>query len=955
MPCADLFTTGHCKFGDRCLFSHEFDIIPKEDPASHPPPYTAQNQFEDGHFHNSPPSVPSSSKTSPSTQSATLPSANTPSSTNSRLPDVSQTPPNSNRRRGGQSSSSKSRRRAKRLHQNGVPVYFPVAPMYFGPGPFAPWVPPSLYRQPGFMPGYHHPSPTPLTPSLLEDDEGWITRKSSTETEKAETAESEASKQTARFPRGKDGAKVTRARPHAVPAQYYLGPQAALYQPLAFKESEVYDFDDVEEEEHIVVEPVHSVERYLGSKVGVLGGGVKLGVAKTPSSGRSEPTETPSQKAATLDEDDYEEDDDDVEIVDRSLEPHEVPLPSTDSESEDEAEDVISDLKKLQIDCSSTSIAPQPPTATSAFSWADDEDDESYFTSSLPFSPFTPAKDGTRPTQVSQSPPSKLPPSKPLSYAAIAAVKSPSQHAIKASKFQPFSIPASTTTNPNKSSSVASTANDWTTSTKPKTRANSSSRNGSSPQKDSSKQGEGGTRKRGRTFHVAGSDQHLVRASWGAPKIYGKLGFNMSNNQAREVELLRLVEQKKLRESREGSEDEEEAQELEIRATDNLIVAAKTEDHVSSLEVYVYDESEDNLYAHHDILLPSFPVCLEWLDYPPSSSTSETKTGNYIAVGTLDPDIEIWSLDVIESMFPDALLGDPKNKTRDETGAPVMVPSPTKKKDRKRRKPKANPEYHIDAVLGLSWNRSHRNLLASASADKTVKLWDLSRELNSAAIRSFDLHQDKVQAVQWNRVEPTVLLTGSYDRTVRTFDSRSPTSGFGAKLPSDVEALKWDPWEGHSFYVSLENGLVLYYDARTLPSDLSKDATARFTLQAHDGAASGLDVNPHVRGLIATGGTDSYVKLWNVTEDQGAARVKMLTSRNLEVGKVFSVTWSPDEPLTLAAAGSEGKLQIWDVAAKSGVKEALGDKLPHREWRQRNSDVIGVADDAEDDSDDEEE
>lgn len=65
------------------------------------------------------------------------------------------------------------------------------------------------------------------------------------------------------------------------------------------------------------------------------------------------------------------------------------------------------------------------------------------------------------------------------------------------------------------------------------------------------------------------------------------------------------------------------------------------------------------------------------------------------------------------------------------------------------------------------------------------------------------------------------------------------------------------------------------------------------------------------------------------------------------------MTWSPDDPLTLAAAGSEAKLQIWDVGVKSGVKEALEDKLPKREWRHRDRDVIGLADDAEDDSDDE--
>jgi periodic tryptophan protein 1 len=252
--------------------------------------------------------------------------------------------------------------------------------------------------------------------------------------------------------------------------------------------------------------------------------------------------------------------------------------------------------------------------------------------------------------------------------------------------------------------------------------------------------------------------------------------------------------------------EDDERSELEVLPTDNLLVAAKTEDDVSQLEIYVYDESQDNLYVHHDLMLPNFPLCLEWLDFPPTSSEMQTDTrpkfGNYIAVGTLDPEIEIWSLDVMESMYPDMILGRP-----DKTAAHVPVPAGTGKKKRKKTKHRPSSDsYHVDAVLGLSWNRTHRHMLASASADRTVKLWDLSRPVadGEGAIRSFGVHKDKVQAVQWNEKEPTVLLSGSYDRTVRVFDSRAPDTGVGAVLGADVEALRWDPWETHAFYVSVD-------------------------------------------------------------------------------------------------------------------------------------------------------
>lgn len=73
---------------------------------------------------------------------------------------------------------------------------------------------------------------------------------------------------------------------------------------------------------------------------------------------------------------------------------------------------------------------------------------------------------------------------------------------------------------------------------------------------------------------------------------------------------------------------------------------------------------------------------------------------------------------------------------------------------------------------------------------------------------------------------------------------------------------------------------------------------------------------------------------------------------------MFSTAWSPDDPLTLAAAGSAAKMQIWDVGANAGARKALGPKLAQagRELKEKTGGgVVGVSSDNEDSSGDEDE
>lgn len=78
--------------------------------------------------------------------------------------------------------------------------------------------------------------------------------------------------------------------------------------------------------------------------------------------------------------------------------------------------------------------------------------------------------------------------------------------------------------------------------------------------------------------------------------------------------------------------DDSEAEDDIIKQTDNLLLVGHVEDDAATMEVYIYNEAEDSLYVHHDFLLPSHPLCIEWLSYDPGSE----EPGNLCAIGCMD-------------------------------------------------------------------------------------------------------------------------------------------------------------------------------------------------------------------------------------------------------------------------------------------------------------------------------
>eukprot|EP00804_Cyclotella_cryptica_P017728 CCRYP_001175-RA/>CCRYP_001175-RA protein AED:0.03 eAED:0.03 QI:87/1/1/1/1/1/4/83/651 len=393
----------------------------------------------------------------------------------------------------------------------------------------------------------------------------------------------------------------------------------------------------------------------------------------------------------------------------------------------------------------------------------------------------------------------------------------------------------------------------------------------------------------------------------------------------------------------EDEEDEDYLDDVRIRYGDALVVVAKTEEDFASLEINIFDTEASNLYVHHDIPLPSFPLCLA-LGNVISGPSNSTTTGNFCAVGSFETGIEIWNLDVMNALEPSLVLGGMDTRGLEENWMRMQANSladnshtgsQKKKKKKKGKLTSASNGLregsHTDAVMGLSWNTIHRQVLASGSADGTVKLWDVTHTTSGGDAGDYvrpsatlTHHSDKVQSLAWHPSEGTLLATGGYDRKVCLVDARSAVTSANAgsvkkvKLLADCEAMAWDPHSQHYLTVASEDGVVQCWDVRKFDDPV-------WSMVAHEyGGVSDICYNPQVPGMLLTCSIDKTVALWDT---QHAPTPQSCGTKDMNVGKLYSVSCYPSSPWLMACGGSGNELAIWDMEEEDAIQNRFAPRV----------------------------
>ncbi len=221
---------------------------------------------------------------------------------------------------------------------------------------------------------------------------------------------------------------------------------------------------------------------------------------------------------------------------------------------------------------------------------------------------------------------------------------------------------------------------------------------------------------------------------------------------------------------------------------------------------------------------------------------------------------------------------------------------------------------HSDAVASVSFSPDNK-LLASASYDKSVKLWSL----NPPTLPVLEGHSDRVLSVAWSP-DGNILASSSRDNTVKLWQ----------RQPSGVRSQThlYKTLLGHSDRVTSvsfhPNGEILASASYDKSIKLwRRDGKLLKTLQGHNDSVTSISFSPDGK-FLASASKDKTVKLWN---PQG----KLLKTLKGHQGSVNSVRFSTDSQV-LASGSDDQTVKLWQ---RDGI--LLKTFLPHSGW------VLGVS------------
>ncbi|MFN5138361.1 MAG: NB-ARC domain-containing protein [Pseudanabaena sp.] len=215
---------------------------------------------------------------------------------------------------------------------------------------------------------------------------------------------------------------------------------------------------------------------------------------------------------------------------------------------------------------------------------------------------------------------------------------------------------------------------------------------------------------------------------------------------------------------------------------------------------------------------------------------------------------------------------------------------------------------HSDRILSTTFSPDGQ-ILASGSADRTIKLWDVN---TGKLLKTLQGHRSWIWEIAISP-DSKFLASGSYDHTVKLWDLESgeclqtlqghPSSVLSVRFSHDGKTLFSSGYDQIVKHWELETGECLY----TWEADSSNRIWA-------------MEISPNSQ-YLATGGDDHSIKLWDIETGEC---LRLFSGHSYPV---VSLVFTPNGDRMISGS-SDRTIKIWDVSTGKCLETLQG----HSHW-----------------------
>ena len=236
---------------------------------------------------------------------------------------------------------------------------------------------------------------------------------------------------------------------------------------------------------------------------------------------------------------------------------------------------------------------------------------------------------------------------------------------------------------------------------------------------------------------------------------------------------------------------------------------------------------------------------------------------------------------------------------------------------------------HEQEGYGLSWNPHQQGHLLSGSDDALLCLWDIREAgLEVQPLQKKVGHTDVVEDVDWHKQYSYLFGSVGDDSKLIIWDSReadaAPVEVVNNAHDKDVNCLSFNPYSEFLLATGGIDGTVALWDLRNMKQRLH-------SFEGHNGGVFQVSWSPFNETILGSCSADRRIHLWDMSrigeeqspEDAEDGPPELLFVHGGHTAKVSDFSWNENEHFLIGSVSEDNILQIWQMVISFIKSEIL--------------------------------